>query len=53
MCIRDRIYGAANAAKLAGKPDVARKYYRQLNALAAAGDGTRAELVEARKMAGY
>jgi len=47
------LYGAANAAKLAGKPDVARKYYRQLNALAAAGDGTRAELVEARKMAGY
>ena len=46
------VYGAASAAKLAGKPDLARKYYRQLNALAAPGDGTRPELVEARKMAG-
>jgi tetratricopeptide (TPR) repeat protein len=46
------LYGAANAAKLAGKADVARKYFRQLDALSAAGDGTRAEVAEARKMAG-
>ena len=46
------LYGAAHAAQLAGKTDLARKYYKELGALAAAGDGTRAELVEARKMAG-
>jgi tetratricopeptide (TPR) repeat protein len=46
------LYGAANAAKLAGKPELARKYYKQLNALAAQGDGTRAELAESRRMAG-
>jgi tetratricopeptide (TPR) repeat protein len=46
------LYGAANAAKLAGKADLARKYYKQLGTLAAAGDGTRAELIEARRTAG-
>jgi hypothetical protein len=46
------LYGAANAAKLAGKAELARKYYKELGTLAAAGDGTRAELVEARKTAG-
>ena len=46
------LYGAANAAKLAGNAELARKYYKELGTLAAAGDDTRAELVEARKTAG-
>jgi hypothetical protein len=46
------LYGAANAARLAGNADVARGYYKQLETLAVDGDGTRAELAEARKMAG-
>jgi tetratricopeptide (TPR) repeat protein len=45
------LYGAAHAAQLAGNTELARKYYKALVALAAAGDGTRAELIEARKTA--
>ncbi len=42
------IYGAAKAAEKAGKRDAARKYYGQLVELGKSGDGTRAELTEAR-----
>ena len=46
------LYGAAHAAQLAGKTDVARKYFADLSVLTAAGDGTRSELAEARKTTG-
>jgi len=45
------LYGAAHAAALAGRTELSRKYYQELGALAAAGDGTRSELAEARKAA--
>jgi hypothetical protein len=42
------VYGAARAARLAGYTATAATYYRALVSLAAGGDGTRAELKEAR-----
>jgi tetratricopeptide (TPR) repeat protein len=42
------VYGAARAAKAAGRAAEARRYYEQLVALAAPGDGVRPEVVEAR-----
>ena len=42
------VYGAAKAADKAGKRADARRYFGQLVALGKAGDGTRAELAEAR-----
>ncbi len=43
------VAGAARAAEQAGQGESARKYYDQLLALAAAGDGGRAELAHARE----
>jgi len=40
--------GAARGAELAGKPDVAREYYRLLLELAGNGDGKRPEVAQAR-----
>ena len=41
-------YGAARAAESAGKPELTRKHYKQLVAMAGAGDGRRKELGQAR-----
>jgi tetratricopeptide (TPR) repeat protein len=43
------VYGAARAADRAGNRAEARKYFEQLATLGKAGDGTRAELAEARQ----
>jgi hypothetical protein len=41
--------GAAHAAELAGKSDVAKKYYAEVLSVAKGGDGTRAEIADARR----
>lgn len=43
------LYGAARAAKLAGETTKARTYYARLVELTATGDGSRAEVKEARE----
>jgi hypothetical protein len=43
------IYGAARAAQKAGKKAEAKRYFQQLVDLSKAGDGTRAELMEAKE----
>jgi tetratricopeptide (TPR) repeat protein len=46
------LYGAARAARLAGNASQASRYYAQLLEVAGKGDGTRAEILEARAQAG-
>ena len=45
------LYGAARAAKRAGNSEAARRYYAELVELTKAGDGSRAEVREARAFA--
>ena len=42
--------GAAHAAELAGKGDVAKKYYAEVLSVAKAGDGTRLEIAQAKRV---
>jgi tetratricopeptide (TPR) repeat protein len=45
------LYGAARSAKLAGEPARAARYFAELAQVTKAGDGTRAEIKEARSFA--
>jgi hypothetical protein len=42
--------GAAHAAELAGKGDIAKKYYADVLSVAKAGDGTRPEIAQAKRV---
>jgi uncharacterized protein HemY len=45
------LYGAAEAAKLAGEPKKANAYFAELAKVTEKGDGTRPEIKQARSLA--